>query len=152
MAQCCLFLQPLAVQMSCSTSEEILAGPPISQAFLQIVSAYGKDSILTDILNTMDIFIDLVTNPDGFAFTHSMVRTHGELGNQESVLWRQRKFPQALELTPLRALLGEGGLLSTVAMTSCPPAPVYCPAKATIGSLFGGLSLNFDFNHSISDL
>uniref|UniRef100_H0VRR3 Carboxypeptidase A5 n=2 Tax=Cavia porcellus TaxID=10141 RepID=H0VRR3_CAVPO len=46
----------------------------------KIVSAYGKDSILTDILNTMDIFIDLVTNPDGFAFTHSMNR-----------LWRKNK-------------------------------------------------------------
>ncbi|XP_062956608.1 carboxypeptidase A5 [Cynocephalus volans] len=46
----------------------------------EIVSEYGKDHILTDILKAMDIFIELVTNPDGFAFTHSMNR-----------LWRKNK-------------------------------------------------------------
>lgn len=46
----------------------------------KIVSEYGKDHILTDILKVMDIFIELVTNPDGFAFTHSMNR-----------LWRKNK-------------------------------------------------------------
>ncbi|EAW83760.1 carboxypeptidase A5, isoform CRA_e [Homo sapiens] len=46
----------------------------------KIVSDYGKDRVLTDILNAMDIFIELVTNPDGFAFTHSMNR-----------LWRKNK-------------------------------------------------------------
>nr|XP_004661177.3 carboxypeptidase A5 [Jaculus jaculus] len=47
---------------------------------MKIVSAYGKDHVLTDILKAMDIFIELVTNPDGFAFTHSMNR-----------LWRKNK-------------------------------------------------------------
>ncbi|XP_011943455.1 PREDICTED: carboxypeptidase A5 isoform X3 [Cercocebus atys] len=46
----------------------------------KIVSDYGKDRVLTDILKAMDIFIELVTNPDGFAFTHSMNR-----------LWRKNK-------------------------------------------------------------
>ncbi|KAM6152623.1 carboxypeptidase A5 isoform 2-T2 [Erethizon dorsatum] len=46
----------------------------------KIVSEYGKDGILTNILKAMDIFIELVTNPDGFAFTHSMNR-----------LWRKNK-------------------------------------------------------------
>ncbi|XP_045421448.1 carboxypeptidase A5 isoform X2 [Lemur catta] len=46
----------------------------------KIVSEYGKDPVLTDILKAMDIFIELVTNPDGFAFTHSMNR-----------LWRKNK-------------------------------------------------------------
>ncbi|XP_027631688.1 carboxypeptidase A5 isoform X2 [Tupaia chinensis] len=46
----------------------------------KIVSEYGKDCILTDTLKAMDIFIELVTNPDGFAFTHSMNR-----------LWRKNK-------------------------------------------------------------
>uniref|UniRef100_A0A2K6GUR6 Carboxypeptidase A5 n=2 Tax=Propithecus coquereli TaxID=379532 RepID=A0A2K6GUR6_PROCO len=46
----------------------------------KIVSEYGKDAVLTDILKAMDIFIELVTNPDGFAFTHSMNR-----------LWRKNK-------------------------------------------------------------
>ncbi|XP_037692080.1 carboxypeptidase A5 isoform X2 [Choloepus didactylus] len=46
----------------------------------EIVSKYGKDRILTDILNDMDIFLEIVTNPDGFAFTHSMNR-----------LWRKNK-------------------------------------------------------------
>ncbi|XP_014640298.1 PREDICTED: carboxypeptidase A5 isoform X2 [Ceratotherium simum simum] len=46
----------------------------------KIVSEYGKDRILTNILNAMDIFMEIVTNPDGFAFTHSMNR-----------LWRKNK-------------------------------------------------------------
>ncbi|KAF3819352.1 hypothetical protein GH733_013502 [Mirounga leonina] len=46
----------------------------------KIVSEYGKDSTLTNILNAMDIFMEIVTNPDGFAFTHSMNR-----------LWRKNK-------------------------------------------------------------
>ncbi|XP_037021741.2 carboxypeptidase A5 isoform X2 [Artibeus jamaicensis] len=46
----------------------------------QIVGEYGKDDILTNILNAMDIFLEIVSNPDGFAFTHSMNR-----------LWRKNK-------------------------------------------------------------
>ncbi|XP_016068889.1 PREDICTED: carboxypeptidase A5 isoform X2 [Miniopterus natalensis] len=46
----------------------------------QIVSEYGKDGILTDVLKAMDIFLEIVSNPDGFAFTHSMNR-----------LWRKNK-------------------------------------------------------------
>ncbi|XP_001511176.2 carboxypeptidase A5-like isoform X1 [Ornithorhynchus anatinus] len=37
----------------------------------QIVSEYGKDPVLTSILDTLDIFLEIVTNPDGFAYTHS---------------------------------------------------------------------------------
>lgn len=48
--------------------------------FLQIVSEYGKDRMLTNILNTTDIFMEIVSNPDGFAFTHSMVRAPGKGG------------------------------------------------------------------------
>ncbi|XP_012576257.1 PREDICTED: carboxypeptidase A5 isoform X2 [Condylura cristata] len=46
----------------------------------KIVSEYGKDHTLTKILNSMDIFMEIVSNPDGFAFTHSMNR-----------LWRKNK-------------------------------------------------------------
>lgn len=42
--------------------------------FLQIVGEYGKDGVVTDVLNAMDIFLEIVSNPDGFAYTHSMVR------------------------------------------------------------------------------
>ncbi|KAF7479634.1 Hypothetical predicted protein [Marmota monax] len=70
----------LAGQMSCSASEESPAGPPIPHPFLQIVIEFGKNGLLTNILKAMDIFIELVTNPDGFAFTHSMNR-----------LWRKNK-------------------------------------------------------------
>lgn len=45
---------------------------------MQIVNEYGKDRTLTNILNAMDIFMEIVTNPDGFAFTHSMVRAFGK--------------------------------------------------------------------------
>ncbi|XP_008152232.2 carboxypeptidase A5 isoform X1 [Eptesicus fuscus] len=49
----------------------------------QIVSEYGKDCTLTHLLNTMDIFLEIVSNPDGFAFTHSMNR-----------LWRKNRSNQ----------------------------------------------------------
>lgn len=35
---------------------------------------YGKDPALTAILNKMDIFLEIVTNPDGFYYTHTRVR------------------------------------------------------------------------------
>lgn len=55
---------------------------------LQIVSDYGKDRTLTNILNAMDIFMEIVTNPDGFAFTHSMVRAFGKEGDWgQGQLW-----------------------------------------------------------------
>ncbi|KAF4020303.1 hypothetical protein G4228_011964 [Cervus hanglu yarkandensis] len=47
---------------------------------LKIVSEYSKDRVVTDVLNTMDIFLEIVSNPDGFAYTHSMNR-----------LWRKNK-------------------------------------------------------------
>lgn len=34
---------------------------------------YGKDPALTAILNKMDIFLEIVTNPDGFYYTHNNV-------------------------------------------------------------------------------
>ncbi|XP_004707874.1 carboxypeptidase A1 [Echinops telfairi] len=40
----------------------------------KIVTDYQKDARLTSFLNNMDIFLEIVTNPDGFAFTHSKNR------------------------------------------------------------------------------
>ncbi|XP_028286450.1 carboxypeptidase A1-like isoform X2 [Parambassis ranga] len=40
----------------------------------KIVTDYGRDPSLTAILNKMDIFLEIVTNPDGFAYTHSSDR------------------------------------------------------------------------------
>ncbi|KAM6200981.1 carboxypeptidase A1-like [Rhynchocyon petersi] len=40
----------------------------------KIVEDYGKEEGLTAFLNDMDIFLEIVTNPDGFAFTHSKNR------------------------------------------------------------------------------
>ncbi|TNN00261.1 hypothetical protein fugu_011507 [Takifugu bimaculatus] len=37
----------------------------------KIVTDYGKDPALTAILNKMDIFLEIVTNPDGFYYTHN---------------------------------------------------------------------------------
>lgn len=39
----------------------------------QIAKGYGQDPSITTILDSMDIFFEIVTNPDGFAFTHSSV-------------------------------------------------------------------------------
>lgn len=40
----------------------------------QIVTDYGRDPALTAILDKMDIFLEMVTNPDGYYYTHNNVR------------------------------------------------------------------------------
>ncbi|KAM8973237.1 carboxypeptidase A1-like [Pelodytes ibericus] len=40
----------------------------------KIASTYGEDSSLTDILNNLDIFLQIVTNPDGYSYTHTTNR------------------------------------------------------------------------------
>ncbi|PKK22051.1 carboxypeptidase A1 [Columba livia] len=40
----------------------------------KIVSDHEQDEGLASILNEMDIFLEIVTNPDGFAFTHTQNR------------------------------------------------------------------------------
>ncbi|XP_003475247.1 carboxypeptidase A1 [Cavia porcellus] len=40
----------------------------------KITEDYGQDPVFTAILDNMDIFLEIVTNPDGFAFTHSKNR------------------------------------------------------------------------------
>ncbi|NXA95672.1 CBPA1 Carboxypeptidase, partial [Melanocharis versteri] len=40
----------------------------------KIAEEYGQDPAVTAILDSMDIFLEIVTNPDGFAFTHSSNR------------------------------------------------------------------------------
>ncbi|XP_032413218.1 carboxypeptidase A1-like [Xiphophorus hellerii] len=37
----------------------------------KIVTEYGTDSALTEILNRMDVFLEMVVNPDGYHFTHT---------------------------------------------------------------------------------
>ncbi|XP_067235208.1 carboxypeptidase A1-like [Chanodichthys erythropterus] len=48
----------------------------------KIVTDYRRDPVLTDILNNYDIFLEIVTNPDGFAYTHSSDR-----------MWRKTRKP-----------------------------------------------------------
>ncbi|XP_015285166.1 PREDICTED: carboxypeptidase A1-like [Gekko japonicus] len=40
----------------------------------KLLDGYGKDASVTSILDHFDIFLEIVTNPDGFAFTHSKNR------------------------------------------------------------------------------
>jgi len=40
----------------------------------KIATDYGTDASLTSLLNTMDIYMLLLTNPDGYAYTHSYDR------------------------------------------------------------------------------
>ncbi|XP_053318054.1 carboxypeptidase A1-like [Spea bombifrons] len=40
----------------------------------KIASSYGKDSLVTDIIEQLDIFLLIVTNPDGYSYTHSTNR------------------------------------------------------------------------------
>ncbi|GCB74245.1 carboxypeptidase A1-like [Scyliorhinus torazame] len=37
----------------------------------KLVSEYGKDSSVSSLLNTMDLYLEIVTNPDGYSFTHT---------------------------------------------------------------------------------
>ncbi|NXO03675.1 CBPA1 Carboxypeptidase, partial [Rhinopomastus cyanomelas] len=40
----------------------------------KIATGYRQDPSLTAVLDSMDIFLEIITNPDGFAFTHSSDR------------------------------------------------------------------------------
>ncbi|XP_020039394.2 carboxypeptidase A1 [Castor canadensis] len=40
----------------------------------KITEDYGQDPTVTAILDNMDIFLEIITNPDGFAYTHSTNR------------------------------------------------------------------------------
>ncbi|XP_059402498.1 carboxypeptidase A1-like [Carassius carassius] len=48
----------------------------------KIVKDYKRDPVLIDILNNYDIFLEIVTNPDGFAYTHNRNR-----------MWRKTRKP-----------------------------------------------------------
>uniref|UniRef100_A0A3Q2Z2J2 Carboxypeptidase A1 n=1 Tax=Hippocampus comes TaxID=109280 RepID=A0A3Q2Z2J2_HIPCM len=48
----------------------------------KIVNDYGRDPALTAILNKMDIFLEIVTNPDGYYYTHTSNR-----------MWRKTRKP-----------------------------------------------------------
>ncbi|XP_026221479.1 carboxypeptidase A1-like [Anabas testudineus] len=48
----------------------------------KIVTDYGTDPALTAILNNMDILLEIVTNPDGFYYTHNSHR-----------MWRKTRKP-----------------------------------------------------------
>ncbi|KAJ8249848.1 hypothetical protein COCON_G00230640 [Conger conger] len=48
----------------------------------KIVTDYGRDPALTDLLNRMDIFLEIVTNPDGYEYTHTTNR-----------MWRKTRKP-----------------------------------------------------------
>ncbi|XP_070827889.1 carboxypeptidase A5 [Chaetodon trifascialis] len=48
----------------------------------KIVTDYGSDPALTAILDNMDIFLEIVTNPDGFYYTHNTNR-----------MWRKTRKP-----------------------------------------------------------
>ncbi|XP_074489773.1 carboxypeptidase A5 [Sebastes fasciatus] len=50
----------------------------------KIVTDYGRDPALTAILNKMDIFLETVTNPDGFYYTHTRNR-----------MWRKTRKPNS---------------------------------------------------------
>lgn len=52
---------------------------PICCVCLQIASTYGVDPSLTSVLDNMDIFLEIVTNPDGYAYTHNKVRLNQAL-------------------------------------------------------------------------
>ncbi|XP_044540798.1 carboxypeptidase A5-like, partial [Gracilinanus agilis] len=47
---------------------------------MKIAMDYGEEPVLTEVLNHMDIFLEVITNPDGFAYTQNMNR-----------LWRKNR-------------------------------------------------------------
>ncbi|XP_068574574.1 carboxypeptidase A1-like [Cebidichthys violaceus] len=48
----------------------------------KIVTDYGRDPAVTAILNKMDIFVEIVTNPDGYYYSHNSNR-----------MWRKTRKP-----------------------------------------------------------
>lgn len=53
---------------------------------MQIAEEYGQDPSVTAILDSMDIFFEIIANPDGFVFTHSSVSA-GTLRGGTSGAW-----------------------------------------------------------------
>lgn len=51
----------------------VFKNPSLSCVLAQIATDYGTDPSLTSLLNTMDIYMLLLTNPDGYAYTHTNV-------------------------------------------------------------------------------
>ncbi|KAM8974606.1 carboxypeptidase A2-like [Pelodytes ibericus] len=50
----------------------------------KLATDYGKDASITSLLNKLDVFLLVVTNPDGYAYSHSNDR-----------LWRKTRAPNA---------------------------------------------------------
>uniref|UniRef100_A0A452HUI7 Carboxypeptidase A1 n=1 Tax=Gopherus agassizii TaxID=38772 RepID=A0A452HUI7_9SAUR len=61
----------------------------------KIVDSYGKDPSLTSILDNLDIFLEIVTNPDGFAFTHTKVFLLGRLSRTSRQQACERRWREA---------------------------------------------------------
>lgn len=57
-------------------------------ASAQIASDYGNDPAITSILDTMDIFLLPVTNPDGYVFSQTKVSFLGFSSSQNGSLRR----------------------------------------------------------------
>ncbi|XP_070686353.1 carboxypeptidase A4 [Pempheris klunzingeri] len=53
----------------------------------KIATDYGTDASLTSLLNTMDIYMLLLANPDGYAYTHSNDRMWRKTRSENSGSW-----------------------------------------------------------------
>lgn len=132
--------------------------------FLQIVNEYGKDHILTNILKSMDVFVEIVSNPDGFAFTHSMVRASGKEGvgvssgkREQRSFWLREaglRFPGAGSSgDPFTGSPWGRWAARYCSCGLCPLTSLLLPREShTVGSLCSDLCPHPGFNHKASDL
>lgn len=75
---------------------------------MQIVKDYKRDPVLTDILNNYDIFLEIVTNPDGFAFTHSKVSLKPDAWKTSHTHSVQNNILTTLDCFSIANLFGKG--------------------------------------------
>ncbi|XP_055788896.1 carboxypeptidase A2-like isoform X2 [Salvelinus fontinalis] len=53
----------------------------------KIASDYGTDASLTSLLKTMDIYLLILANPDGYVHSHTILRPHGS----QDRMWRKTR-------------------------------------------------------------
>ncbi|XP_059843041.1 carboxypeptidase A1-like [Hypanus sabinus] len=61
-----------AIWMNCGIHAREWISPATGLWFAnKVANDYGSDATLTSLLNTMDLYLEVVTNPDGYRFTHT---------------------------------------------------------------------------------
>ncbi len=76
--------EPEVLVLGLQHAREWLSGATVHGIVERFLEAYGTDPLATDLVDSHEIFVVLVSNPDGYVYTHTNER-----------LWRKNRTPQA---------------------------------------------------------